>query len=93
MRERGYLCQVVEHWNSWARIRQDLFGFIDVLCLKDGEVVGVQATSASHAAERARKIGEHENVGRVRKAGIRIEVHGWRKARNGRWECRTVDCS
>ena len=33
MRERGYTCQVVEHWNPFARIRQDLYGFID----RDGD--------------------------------------------------------
>jgi hypothetical protein len=29
LREEGYTVAVVEHWNSFARIRQDLFGFID----------------------------------------------------------------
>ena len=39
MKERGYLCQIVERWNAFAKIRQDLFGFVDVLCVsKDGVV-------------------------------------------------------
>jgi len=33
MRKRGYTCEVVEHWNSFTQRRNDLFGFIDVLCL------------------------------------------------------------
>ena len=33
LREEGYTVAVVEHWNSFARIRQDLFGFIDLLAL------------------------------------------------------------
>lgn len=77
MRDRGYFCEVVERWNQFARIRQDLAGFIDVLCFGDGEVVGVQATSMSHVSERVKKIAEHENVGAVRKAGVRLLVHGW----------------
>ena len=77
MRGLGYTCQVVEHWNPFAKIRQDLFGFIDVLCLGDGEIVGVQATSYSNVAARVRKIADHEHVGAVRKAGMRILVHGW----------------
>lgn len=92
LRDRGYTCAVVEKWNPHARIRQDLYGFIDVLAIREGEVVGVQATSDSHVADRARKIADHENVGAVRKAGIRILVHGWKKVR-GRWRLREVDCS
>ena len=77
MRSRGYACEVVERWNPFARIRQDLFGFIDVLCLGDNEVVGVQATSAGNVSARVRKIADHDNVAAVRKAGIRLLVHGW----------------
>lgn len=93
MRSRGYLCGVVEKWNPHARIRQDLYGFIDVLCVRDGEVVGVQATSLSGVSSRIKKIAEHENVGPVRKAGIRILVHGWGKGSNGRYRLREVDVS
>lgn len=77
MRSRGYACEVVERWSPFARIRQDLFGFIDVLCLGENEVIGVQATSAGNVAARVRKIAEHDNVAAVRKAGIRLLVHGW----------------
>ena len=41
MRKRGYTAFVVEHWDSFTKHRKDLFGFIDVLCLGDGEVIGV----------------------------------------------------
>lgn len=88
MRKRGYLCQVVEHWNPYARIRQDLFGFGDVLCLGDNEVVMVQATSYSNTSARIKKIADHENVAAVRNAGIRILVHGWDGPK-----LREVDCS
>ena len=77
MRSRGYACEVVERWNPFAKIRQDLFGFIDVLCLGDNEVIGVQATSAGNVSARVRKIADHDNVAAVRKAGIRLLVHGW----------------
>ncbi len=93
LRELGYLVQVVEHWNPHARIRQDLFGFIDVLAVREGEVLAVQACASGDASKRARKIAEHANVSAVRKAGIRIEVHAWRKLASGRYEVRVVDCS
>lgn len=81
LRDLGYLAEVVEHWNQHAKVRNDLFGFGDVIGLREGEVLLVQATSGDNVAAR------------VRKAGIRIEVHGWRKLANGRYECRVVDCS
>ena len=88
MRKRGYTCEVVEHWNPHARVRKDLYGFIDVLCLGDNEVIGVQATSYSNVSARVKKIAEHENVVAVRRAGIALLVHGW----NGN-RLREVDCS
>lgn len=81
MRKRGYVCEVTEKWNPFARIRQDLFGFIDVLCLGDGEIIGVQATSAGNVSARVKKIADHENVCAVRKAGMRLLVHGWNGAK------------
>ena len=89
-REQGYLCDVVEHWNPHAFKRQDLFGFIDVLCVKGEDIVGVQSTSGDHVAERVTKITEHELYPLVCKA-IRIVVQGWRKNAAGRWVSREVE--
>lgn len=98
MRKQGYYAEVVERWVPGANIRRDFAGFIDVLCIKGNEIVGVQATSGSNVAARVTKIAEHENVGLIRTAGIRILVHGWRKRaekRGGRkvWHLREVDVS
>lgn len=93
LRKRGYLAQVVEKWIAAVKRRQDLYGFIDILAIRDDEILGVQATSGDHVAERVAKIAEHEHVGAVRKAGIRIAVWGWRKNAAGRWQLREVDCS
>lgn len=93
LRKAGYLADVVEKWVPGANIRKDLFGFIDILAVREGEVVGVQATSGSNVAARIRKIAEHDNVAAVRKANIRILVHGWTKNAAGRWALREVDVS
>lgn len=90
---RGYQVEVTEHWNPFARVRKDLFGFIDMLAIREGEILGVQTTSRSNMSARIRKIAEHENVAAVRKAGIRIEVHGWGKNKAGRWEVKVEDIS
>jgi hypothetical protein len=102
MRRRGYLAEVVERWLPQARVRRDLLGFIDILCIvrdpvsemftDKPKVIGVQATSYSNIASRCRKIAEHENLEAVRAAGITILVQGWRRI-NGRWVYREVNVS
>jgi hypothetical protein len=93
LREQGYLCAIVEKWNPHAKLRQDLFGIIDVLAVKDGETVGVQTTSGGNVAARVQKIADCSHVGALRRAGWRLVVHGWRKGANGRYTLREVDCS
>lgn len=91
MRARGYTCQVVEHWNSFVKIRQDLFGFIDVLCLGDGEIIGVQTTTRDHISSRATKIREHKNILPVLDSGMRVVIHGWKKNQSNRWEVKETE--
>ncbi|WP_147311584.1 MULTISPECIES: hypothetical protein [Cupriavidus] len=90
---RGYLVAVVEKWNPHARVRQDLFGFIDLLAVKEGETLGVQTTSRSNMSSRARKIADHENTPAVRQAGWKLEIHGWAKDTRGRWGVKVQDVS
>lgn len=92
LKEEGYLVAITERWNPFAKIRQDMFGFIDLLAVRENEVLAVQTTSASNMSARAKKIADSENVGMVRKSGIKIHIHGWVK--NGRkWECKVMDVS
>lgn len=99
LRDEGYLCQVVEHWNAFARRRVDLFGVIDVVAMRAGEVglLGVQCTSAANAASRLTKARETPALGVWLSCANRFEVHSWGK-RGGRgerklWTCerRTLD--
>ena len=91
LRERGYLVAVVERWNPHAKIRQDLFGCLDLVALGEGQTLGVQTTSGGNGnvAERIRKIHSSEAYPRLQAAGWQLIVHGWRK-RKGRWICREV---
>src|SRR3546814_2519291 len=52
LRADGWLAWVVEKWIPQTRKRSDLFGFIDILALRDGEVLAVQATSRSNVRDR-----------------------------------------
>lgn len=88
----GYKVALVEHWNHYTQRRHDLFGFADLLAIRENEILFVQSTSASNVSSRINKIEGHENTPHVRKAGIRIEVHGWKKTVKG-WVCRREDLS
>lgn len=92
LRKRGYLCQVVEHWNPFAKRRIDLFNVIDVLAVGEGRTIGIQCTSASNVSSRVRKISDSDALPSLRKAGWGVYVWGWRKVK-GRWQVREVDCS
>ena len=84
LRDEGYLAEVVERWNSWAKVRQDLFGFVDIVAVKGGRVLAVQATSYSNMGARVKKIMASPHFEAVR-AAMAVEVWGWRK-RDRRWE-------
>lgn len=90
MRALGYVCDIVERRVPFQFVTKDLFGFIDVLCVKGEDIVGVQATSGDNVAARVTKITEHENWPLVCKA-IRVVVHGWRKNSKNRWVLREVE--
>jgi hypothetical protein len=92
LREQGYHCEVVEKWNPWRRVRQDLWGWCDILAIRRDEVLAVQVTAAGVAA-RIKKIQESDTIARVREAGIRVEVHGWTKRANGKYALRVEDIS
>ncbi len=95
LREEGWTVAVVERWNPYAKIRQDLFGFADLIAMKPGErPLLIQTTSGDHVAARLAKIAANEHSATALSAGFRIVAHGWRKLkvkRGGkavRWECR-----
>ena len=93
LRELGYHCEIVEKWNSFTKQRKDLWGWCDILAIRKDEVLAVQVT-ASAVADRIKKIQDSTTVALVRDAGIRIEVHGWRKsAKTNRYVLRIEDIS
>ena len=92
LRFEGFTCAIVEKWNPHAKIRQDLFGFIDILALRGETTLAVQCTSYSNMSARIKKIADDEHVRAVRDANWQIQVWGWHKVKN-RWQVRIVDIS
>lgn len=80
LRKIGWTCAIVERWNQYAKIRQDLFGFIDIVAIRPGEILAVQACAgASHAARRDKIIAEPKSAQWLAAGGL-IEIWSWRKA-------------
>ena len=93
LRQEGYICGIVERFNPYAGvilptgkrsgIRQDLFGFIDIVAIKPIGICGIQSCGQSFA-DHDRKILENEFALEWLKAGGSIELWGWRKLKKKR---------
>ena len=81
LRKQGFTCAITEHWNMFAHIRQDLFGFIDIVCLRGGDsgILAIQTTSTSNTSARVKKILDNPIHSLWLGSGNRISVHGWSK--------------
>ncbi len=81
LRKEKYKAQVVEKWLAYGNCRVDLFGFIDIVAIREGElgVVGVQTTSQSNVLARFKKIIMIPEAFLWINTGNRILLHGWAK--------------
>jgi hypothetical protein len=86
LRDEGYHAEVTEKWNQFAKIRQDLFGFVDILAVGNGRTIGVQTTSYSNMSARVKKIMDNDVYPILKSCGWKIVVHGWKKNKSNRWE-------
>jgi len=79
LRAEGYLCAIVEHWNQFAHVRQDLFGIIDIVAIHPQHkgVFGIQCTDDSSVSKHLKKAKENTYLPVWLKAGNRFEVWGW----------------
>ena len=93
LRKQGYVCQIVEHWNAFAKRRVDLFGVIDIVCL-GGSILGVQTTTGDNLSKRVQKMLDEPNVISWLRAGGMLVAHGWSKkgprGKAKRWAVREV---
>ena len=94
MKESGdyKLVQVVEKWNAFARIRQDLWNF-DILGISIiGETHAIQVTTYGNMNARIKKITDAEATPHLRDADWVLLVEGWKKVDN-RWKSFITDLS
>lgn len=78
-RDAGFTCAVTEKWNPYAKIRQDLLGFIDIIAITTGRTIGIQTTSGSNHAARREKIKGLPDARKWLLANNEIHVASWSK--------------
>ena len=93
LKEQGYTVDISGYWNSFARKRKDLFQICDIVALGDNEIIFVQTTTNVNALARCKKIANCKAINAIRRAGVKVIVHGWFKNKSNRWECKIRDCS
>lgn len=95
-KKRGWRSAIVERWNFHAKIRQDLFGFADLVALDGSAILAIQVTTGDNLATRMTKMSGLAAVVDWLKSGGKAEAWGYRKLlvkRGGkatRWTLRRV---
>ena len=91
LRRNGWCAAVVEKWLPQANLRQDVWGFGDVLAAHPGDrvVMLVQVTTIDHVAHRLTKARSKPELAAWLRAGGVFEIHGW-VCRGGRWQVKRV---
>lgn len=81
LRKRGFTAAVVEKWNPHAKIRQDLFGLIDVVAVrpKNRTVWGIQVCGGNGDLAAHLKKAEASPHFREVCDGFIFQVWTWRK--------------
>jgi len=81
LRDQGYVPYVTEHWNAYARVRKDLYGFIDMVALHTEHtgLLGVQTTTGTNLSARIKKAEGIKAYYLWLVCGNDVEFHGWRK--------------
>jgi len=91
LRKQGHICQTVEKWNPFARIRQDLFQIFDIISVDGTSIIGVQCTTKANMSARRKKILASEILPFWKQARGKILLIGWFLNKSNRWECKVED--
>lgn len=85
LRDDGWMAGVVEKRNPVTKILNDYLGCIDIIAVRTGETIGVQATSVSNQTSRVKKTKATPGAAAWLAAGNRLEIWGWgkRKVKRG----------
>ena len=79
LREAGYTAVVVERWNPHARVRQDLWGWADILAYDQNEIIAIQVCTATDLSRRRQKLLQNPHLRTwLQHPTRRAEIWAWR---------------
>jgi len=97
-KKQGRTSGIVEKWNSFIKIRQDLFGFIDIICIDPEKgIIAVQSTGSAHSDHIKKLTEERADIVKEWIKHAPLELVSWRKVKKVRggkamvWKPRIVD--
>jgi len=87
----GNIVARVEHWNAFAKCRQDLWGADLIACKQGGPLLFIQCTTLSNISTRRKKVVRQAEFPILVSAGIKYEIHGWAKDKSTKdWVLRRI---
>jgi hypothetical protein len=101
--EQGYMCGMVERFIKIPNlpgggIRKDLFNIIDIIAIRENEIVGVQSCGSDFAGHQKKILGENKDkLSDWLSAGGKFYLIGWRKVKKVRgqktmvWKPRIIE--
>lgn len=90
MKRQGFIAQIVERWNPFAKVRQDLFQVIDIVAVNEqGDLLGIQVTTRANISSRRAKVRESLGA-KYWATHNQIQVHGWQKS-GPRWTVKVCE--
>jgi hypothetical protein len=94
LRAEGWAAEVVERWLPGANVRRDLFGCVDVVAVRPGQVLGVQCCTAGDVSKRLDKARACPGLRDWLASGAVFAVWGWSKrgprGQRKTWQVRRV---
>jgi len=79
----GFEVGMVERYIHFVRKRIDLFGIIDIIAIRPGEIIGVQSCGQAFSAHM-KKMNESEFTQKWLESGAGLQLWGWRKVKKKR---------
>jgi len=76
LRKHGYEAAKTEHWNHFAKRRQDLYGFVDVLAVNADQLLAIQCSDDAHHAGHKAKILKNK-AARLLAYHAEVEIWSW----------------
>ena len=89
LRREGWTPGIVERRIAGRFTTIDYLGIADIIAVRPGETIAVQATSYTNVSAHVQKLRMSPHLATLEAAGWVVVIWGWRK-KDGKWVAREV---